>query len=290
MKARTVSYVTGGAALLLLLAAGTTRAEALDCQALLRQILEGGAMGGAWGNAKAQEYNSNCLGQPPRGPQPTRTTPTYKPQMNAAGTAAASPFNQQPNVIQSDPNAWTNMTVNPTVQALAMKVIAALAALEAQLKKAQNAAELLSQGAPLSTQTVRQPQPVPQPPPVHNDRQASDPFATNPFLNVDYNILLAPNPLSGPTKAATPQDILDSQVAKLKQGVVSNLPGSDSGPPATSQPAPSNSQYPTDPRTPCGYAYCEPSNTFPGSFDAIEKNGQYIIRMPDGTYGSVVRN
>src|SRR5262245_16392206 len=186
MKVIAVAHLARGAALLLLLAACTTRAEALDCKALLDQILSGGAMGGAWGNAKAQEYNRNCLGQPPRSSTGGSTEIGRPAPLNEAIRNPTYQSNPQPNA-QSDPGtAWTNPKIDATVQALAKKVGEALAWLGAELQKQQNKAEMLPKGVPLSIPTVRQPTPtVRQPQPV--------PEPYDPFANFINNM---PNPSS----------------------------------------------------------------------------------------------
>jgi hypothetical protein len=103
MKAITIGYLGRSAGLLLLMAICATRAEAQDCQALLRQILSGGS-NVPWGMAAADEYNRKCLGQPtlPQPiPQPTYNPPTYNPEQtyNPQGTYEAPIQNNIANLI-----------------------------------------------------------------------------------------------------------------------------------------------------------------------------------------------
>jgi hypothetical protein len=103
MKAMAVGYLVRRAGLCLVLATCATRAQGQNCQALLQQIISGGA-DVQWAMAAQQEYNNNCLGQrqqQPRSPPPTyNQTPTYNPQPNGAATQKI------PNKISQE---WTKL-------------------------------------------------------------------------------------------------------------------------------------------------------------------------------------
>jgi len=147
MKGIAAAYLMRLVGLILLLSTCVTPVEAQNCQALLQQILSGGA-NVAWAVAAQQEYNRNCLGQKA---QPPRSNPrrTYNP---------------------SPPTPYQA----PTPNTLPRKVMLE----EAKLGEMINKGQPLRQNIPLSSGTKMM-ETVAAPPPA--PANYVDPFAVGTF-------------------------------------------------------------------------------------------------------------